>query len=183
MPPDAMDERTPLDGATSREDAGPETALIGFVEGVLDVPFDELDATTTITGPEPTPAEQLRSLVTDADAAVGVLPALPASLLDSAGGIDGVRASVVLTGAARERLDGPALSLVQSRLSDTSVTLYSHDGDSPAGLVLLDETAVCVAFDATGEPTALVVSRAPELRAWVGETCSRYRGEADVLIG
>lgn len=180
MPPD--NEGTPQDGTETRQDAEPETALIGFIEDVLDVPFDELDATATITGPEPTPAEQLRSLVADADAAVGVLPALPASLLDSADGIDGLRASVVLTGAARERLDGPAISLVQSRLSDTSVTVYGHDGDSPVGLFLLDETVVCVAFDAAGDPTALVVSRAPELRAWVGETCSRYRDEADVLI-
>ncbi|MCL9812439.1 hypothetical protein [Natranaeroarchaeum aerophilus] len=183
MPPDTTDGRTPQDGATSREDTGPKAALIGFVEDVLDVPFDELDATTTITGPEPTPTEQLRSLVADADAAVGVLPALPTSLLDSAGEIDGLRASVVLTGAARKRLDGPALAVVESRLADTSVTLYGHDGDSPTGLLLLDETAVCVVFDAAGDPAALVVSRAPELRAWVGETCSRYRGEADVLIG
>ncbi|QSG04185.1 transcriptional regulator FilR1 domain-containing protein [Natranaeroarchaeum sulfidigenes] len=161
----------------------PKTALVGFLEHTLDTSLDKLEATTTITGPEPTPAEQLRSLVVDADAAVGVLPTLPTSLLDSAGGIDGLRASVVLTGAARERLDGPALAVVESRLTDTSVTLYSHDGDSPAGLVLLDETAVCVEFDTAGEPTALVVSRAPELRAWVAETCSRYQDEADVLVG
>ena len=182
MPSDTTDEETTEDGPETPQDTGPETALIGFIESVLSVPFDELDTTTTITGPEPTPAQQLRSLVADADAAVGVLPALPASLLESVGGVDGLRASVVLTGAARQRLDGPALSLVESRLADASVTVYGHDGDSPIGLFLLDETVVCAAFDAAGDPTALVVSRAPELRAWVGETCSRYRDEADVLI-
>lgn len=180
MPPD---EQSPANGVEGPDDTDPKAALVGFLERTLDTEFDELDATTVITGPEPTPAAQLRSLVVDAGAVVGVLPAVPSSLLESVGGVGGLRASVVLTGAARKRLDGPALSVVESRLAETAVTVYGHDGNSPAGLCLLDETAVCVAFDAAGEPTALVVSRAPELQAWVGETCRRYRDEADVLIG
>jgi|GEM_PF-353992 hypothetical protein len=190
MPPTDPADTAASDASDPATDESPETdaeepaaALATFVERVLDMSVDDLDATATVTGQDPTPGRQLLSLVADADSATGVLPTLPMSLLDGADGLDGLRAALVVTGAARERLDGPALSLVESRLAGADVTLYGHDGDAPVGLLLLDDIAVLCAFDATGEPGALLVSRAPELRAWIAESCSRYRDEADVLVG
>lgn len=162
----------------------PVTALTNFVEHVLGTEIDTLAETAVSTdSTDPAPIQRLSTLLSDAETAVGVLPALPRPLLDAADAdaIGGLRGEFVLTGSARKRLRGPLVPAARMRLADEDLTLYAHDGDCPVLLLLVDDVAV-VAVERGGRLPAVLVSRAPELRRWIAETCDRYRADAELLV-
>lgn len=128
------------------------------------------------------PADRLPSLLADAGSVVGVVPRIESSLADrltdeAAADRD---ARIVLTGHARERLTGPTRSVVRSALADRGVDLYAHDGDSPVGVLLVDDVAVVGLFDGP-DLAAVLTTDVPAVREWAAATVRRYLDAAEPL--
>lgn len=139
----------------------------------------------------PSPGARIGTLLDTAGSVVGVVPRVEPSLAQrmrrgaTSGSVDGdgaqssLNVRIVVTGAARETVTGPTGAVVRRALTD-DITLYVHDGDSPVGLLLVDDRAVVGAFDDAGL-AAVLVSDEPAVRSWVAETCERYLSTAEPL--
>jgi hypothetical protein len=127
------------------------------------------------------PVERLPSLLTDARSVVGVVPRIESALADRLTAADApADARIVLTGRAGERLTGPARPAIRSALAGHGVDLYTHQGDSPVGVLLVDDHAVVGLFDG---PTlaAVLTTDHPSVREWAAATFQRYREAADAV--
>ena len=140
--------------------------------------------TTTVVGRDGTagPAERLPSLLSDAGSIVGVVPRLDASLAErlTATTATDIEAHIVLTGRAGTRLTGPARPAIQSSMAERGVDLRVHDGDSPVGVLLVDDRAVVGLFDGRGL-AAVLATGDPAVRGWAAETYRRYADAAEPL--
>lgn len=162
----------------------PTTALVRLVESAAGVTLDlEADAATVVgRGGDAGPADRLPALLAGAESIVAVVPrierALAGRLADAASG--GLTARIVLVGRARTRLTGPVRPAVRSRMSDRGVDLYTYDGDSPVGVLLVDDGAIVGSFDEHGL-AAVLFTRDPAVREWAARTCRRYLEAAEPL--
>jgi len=167
------------------DDAGKAaTALARIVENATDASLGSLGGETTLFGREtpPVPTDRVPDVLAGADALVGVVPQLDQSLLDALRSREtDLTARIVVTGRARELLTGPTRLAARSIIEDRDVTLYAHDGDSPVGVLLVDERALVGLFDEDGLAAALV-SDAPPVREWAVETCERYRDASEKVF-
>ena len=140
--------------------------------------------TTTVVGRDGTvgPAERLPSLLADAGSIVGVVPRLDASLVErlTAATAAEMEARIVLTGRAGTRLTGPARPAIRSSMADRGADLCVHDGDSPIGILLVDDRAVVGLFDGRGL-AAVLATDDPAVRGWAAETYRRYADAAEPL--
>ncbi|MBP1921428.1 hypothetical protein J2751_000417 [Halorubrum alkaliphilum] len=182
------------DGGGTDENGSPTATLVRIVESAADVAIDPESATTTVVGRDgdrdreagrdgdPGPEARLPPLLADAESIVGVVPRIDRELSDrliDAGSAE-LNARIVLTGRARRRLTGPVRSVVRSRLADRGVDFYTHDGDSPVGVLLVDDRAVVGLFDDRGL-AAVLLADDPAIREWVAKTCRRYLDAAEPL--
>lgn len=167
------------------EDPGPAAAtLVGLVEEATESELGDWNGETTLFGREtpPIPAEHVPDLLADAGSIVAVVPRLDQSLLDALRTRDtDVTAVVVVTGQARKRLTGATRLAARSLLEERDVTLYAHDGDSPVGVLLVDDRVLVGLFDEEGLAAALVTD-ASEVREWAVETCKRYQDASELLF-
>lgn len=152
-------------------------------------------------GDDPGPAARLPALVGSEESIIGVVPradtVLARRLLESGAegdgdsgdaegaddsgdveGADDRTVRLVLTGTAADRITGPTGGVIRSILAERGVDAYRHDGDSPIGVLLVDDRAVVGLFDDRGL-AALLWSDAPPVREWAAETCRRYLSAAD----
>lgn len=166
----------------STDGGSPTTVLVRIVESAADVVIDPEAETTTVVGRdgEAGPGASLPPLLAGAESVVGVVPRIERELSDRLTDAGELDARIVLTGRARERLTGPVRSVVRSRLADRGVDLYTHDGDSPVGVLLVDDRAVVGLFDDRGL-AAVLLADDPAIREWVAETCRRYLDVAEPL--
>ncbi|WP_435093084.1 hypothetical protein [Halorubrum sp. N11] len=144
-----------------------------------------IDADLVERGDEPGPVSRLAGLVAAGDTVVGVVPradpALARRFISGRGETDrGDEETVrlVFTGRAADRLAGPSGTAVRSLLADRGIEAYRHDGDSPIGVLLVDDRAVVGLFD-EGGLAALLWSDAPAVREWAATTCRRYLSAAE----
>jgi len=169
----------------SSEDVGQAaTALARIVENATDTNLGSLGGETTLLGREtpPMPTERVPDILADADALVGVVPRLDQSLLGALRDREtDLTARVVVTGQARERLTGSTRLAARSILEERDVGLYAHEGDSPVGVLLVDERALVGLFDDGGLAAAMVTD-APAVREWAVGTCERYRDASEPLF-
>ncbi|EMA64623.1 hypothetical protein C469_00165 [Halorubrum lipolyticum DSM 21995] len=144
------------------------------------------DAGLAERGGDPDPASRLPALVGAGDTVVGVVPradpGLARRLLEGVGGDDdsggGETVRLVFTGRAADRLTGPSGAVIRSVLAERGVEASRHDGDSPIGVLLVDDRAVVGLFDERGL-AALLWSDAPAVREWAAATCRRYLAAAE----
>ncbi|ELZ42774.1 hypothetical protein C471_02240 [Halorubrum saccharovorum DSM 1137] len=156
--------------------------LVAEAVGVEETDRGALAADLAERGDDPGPAARLSALVGPGDSLVGVVPrvdpALARRLLGNADGRSGGTIRLAFTGQAANRLTSASGTLVQPILAEYGVDAYRHDGDSPIGVLLVDDRAVVGLFD-EGGLAALLWSDAPEVREWAAETCRRYLSAAD----
>jgi len=143
-------------------------------------------------GDDPDPTARLRALVASGDTVVGVVPRADPQLVrrllgdadgGSIGGLDlgeadSATVRVVFTGRAASRLTGTSGPVVRSILAGRGIDAYRHDGDSPVGVLLVDDRAVVGLFDEEGL-AALLWSDAPAVCEWAAATCRRYLSAAE----
>jgi predicted transcriptional regulator len=169
----------------STDDVGQAAATLArIVENATDTSLGSLGGETTLFGREtpPVPTDHVPDILADADALVGVVPRLDQSLLGALRTREtDLTAQVVLTGQARERLTGSTRLAARSILEERDVALYAHDGDSPVGVLLVDDRALVGLFSG-GELAAALVTDAPAVRRWAVETCERYRDASEKLF-
>lgn len=167
------------------DDLGQATAmLVGLVEEATGRPIDAWDGSTTLFGRDtpPTPDDRVPDVLANAASIVGVVPRLDRSLLYALRDREAdITAVVVVTGRARKRLTGPTRLAARSVLEERDVTLYAHEGDSPVGVLLVDDRVLVGLFDEDGLAAALVTD-APGVREWAVATCRRYRAAAELLF-
>lgn len=167
------------------DDLGPAVeTLVDLVESATDSEFETWGRETTLFGREtpPTPSDRVPDLLADADSIVAVVPRLDRSLLNTLRNQETeLTAVVVVTGQARERLTGPTRLAARSVLEERDVRLYAHDGDSPVGVLLVDDRALVGLFDDQGLAAALITT-APAVRSWAVETCKRYQDASEQLF-
>ncbi|WP_144923412.1 transcriptional regulator FilR1 domain-containing protein [Halorubrum salsamenti] len=158
-----------------------------------------LDAVDLVErGDDPGPAARLPALVDSGDAVVGVVPRADTGLArrllgsgdggdaggddggddDRGDGGDGGTVRLVFTGRAANRFTGPSGAVLRSVLAEHGVEAYRHDGDSPIGVLLVDDRAVVGLFDESGL-AALLWADAPTVREWAAATCRRYLSAAE----
>ena len=167
-------------------DEAATAVLVRIVESAAEVDLrggdsDERSLTLVGRADETGPVERLPSLLTDAGSVVGVVPRIESSLADRLTAADApADARIVLTGRAGERLTGPARPAIRSALVGRGVDLYTHRGDSPVGVLLVDDRAVVGLFDG---PTlaAVLTTDHPSVREWAAATFRRYREAADAV--
>lgn len=148
-------------------------------------------ADLTERGDDPGPGVRLTKLVAGSDTVVGVVPRADPGLarrllstgdasLDAVGDAEGDGGTVrlVFTGRAADRLTGLTGTALRSVLADHGVEAYRHDGDSPIGVVLVDDRAVIGLFD-EGRLAALLTSDDAAVREWAAATCRRYLAAAE----
>ncbi|WP_418280760.1 hypothetical protein [Halorubrum sp. DTA98] len=202
------DERSDPASASNRGPVSdPESAtatLVALVEDAVGEPIEttppaepsDRDDTVAVVGrgDAPSPIDRLVDRVADADSIVGVVPRLDASLVerlrrrdtstDSAGN-EGVEARIVVTGAAREAVTGPAGPMVRAALeSGGGIELFACEGDSPVGLLLVDDRAIVGLFDDAGLAAVLIADApAVRVREWVAAACRRSLATAERLSG
>ena len=179
-------------GHATDENESPTAVMVRLVESAADVAIDPESATTTVVGRDrdreagrdgdPGPGARLPPLLADAESIVGVVPRIERELSDRLidAGAGELNARIVLTGRARDRLTGPVRSVVRSRLADRGVDLYTHDGDSPVGVLLVDDRAVVGLFDDRGLAAVLLTDDSA-IREWVAGTSRRYLDAAEPL--
>lgn len=168
---------------TERRD-GSAAVLVRIVESAADVALDRERGSTCVAGREGSAgaAERLPAVLADAASIVGVVPRIERTLscrLAEATSGD-LAARIVLTGRARTRLTGPVRLAIRSRTADRGVDLYTHDGDSPVGVLLVDDRAVIGLFDDRGLAAVLSTDE-PAVREWAADTCRRYLAAAEPL--
>lgn len=167
------------------ENAGPAVeTLVSIVESATDERFAAWGGETTTFGREtpPTPSARVPDLLADAGSLVGVVPRLDGTLLNTLRDHDtDLTAVVVVTGRAREQLTGATRLAARSALEQRDITVYAHDGDSPVGVVLVDERVLVGLFDENGLAAALITD-APAVRTWGVTTCKRYRKASEPLF-
>jgi len=143
-------------------------------------------------GDDPGPAARLPALVAAGDTVVGVVPRADPQLVRrllgdtgdesiadiDVGESDSGTVRVVFTGRAAGRLTGTSGPVVRSILAEHGIDAYRHDGDSPIGVLLVDDRAVVGLFDERGL-AALLWSDAPAVREWAAATCRRYLSAAE----
>jgi hypothetical protein len=180
-------------------DADPPGAILrGLVAEAVGVEGSDTEAIAADLverGDEPGTAARLFGIVGSGDAVVGVVPradpALARRLLGdsdrvddgSIGGVgdegtDGRTIRLVFTGRAADRLTGPSGTVIRPVLAERGIEAYRHDGDSPIGVLLVDDRAVVGLFDERGL-AALLWSDAPAVREWAAATCRRYLSAAE----
>ena len=171
-------------GATLRE-------LVAAAAGLEASDAGALDADLAERGDDPGPGARLPALVGAGDSLVGVVPRadprLARRLLGNGdgstegigdGSVGGTTVRLVFTGRAADRLAGASGRAVRSVIAERGIDAYRHDGDSPVGVLLVDDRAVVGLFDERGL-AALLWSDAPAGREWAAETCRRYLSAAD----
>ena len=165
-------------------DRSPTTVLVRIVESAADVALDPGSNTTAVVGRDGDagPGEHLPPLLADADSIVGVVPRIERVLSDRLTNLGGDDSDIriVLTGRAKERLTGPVRSVVRSKLADRGIDLYTHDGDSPVGVLLVDDRAAVGLFDDRGL-AAILLTDDPAVREWAAGTARRYLAAAEPL--
>ncbi|MES3161452.1 MAG: hypothetical protein PPP55_07760 [Halorubrum sp.] len=198
LPPTAAIVRLVESAAGVRLDVDTEADAVETTDGIADASDDTSasagdenrrsaessagEASTTLVGRGGGPAERLLSLLADADSVVGVVPRIESSLADQLTSTDtgGTTARIVLTGRAAARLTGPTRPAIRSAVADRGVDLYTHEGDSAIGILIVDDRAVAGLFDDRGL-AAVLLTRDPSVRRWAAESCRRYLDAADPL--
>ncbi|WP_128225883.1 transcriptional regulator FilR1 domain-containing protein [Halobacteriaceae archaeon SHR40] len=169
----------------SSDDVGEAAAVLArIVANATDTDLGSLGGETTLFGREtpPMPTDRVPDILAGADALVGVVPRLDQSLLGALRDREtDLTARIVVTGQAREQLTGPTRLAARSILEERDVDLYAHEGDSPVGVLLVDERALVGLFDDRGLAAAMVTD-APAVREWAVETCERYRDASEMLF-
>lgn len=180
----------PADGDT------PGSVLRTLVERDVDDDSELLDDSTEVVerGDDPEPAARLPALVAGGASIVGVVPRIEPSLtrrivggrgIEGAGG-DATEGSgrvdaefrLVFTGPASDRLTSPSGAAIRAVLANRGIETRVHEGDSPVGILLIDDRAAVGLFD-DGGLAALLWSDAPAVRTWAAATCRRYFAAAD----
>lgn len=153
-------------------------------------------------GDDPEPAARLPALVAGGASIVGVVPRIEPSLArrivggegiegpggaategsketatEETGGVD-AEFRLVFTGSAGDRLTGPSGAAIRTILANRGIETYVHEGDSPVGILLIDDRAAVGLFD-DGGLAALLWSDAPAVRTWAAATCRRYFAAAN----
>lgn len=133
-------------------------------------------------GDRPGPTDEVWSHLADAGSVVGVLPRIDPSLVDRLTAIDTAEldARIVLTGRATERVTGATGAVVGTAMAEHNVALSVHGGDSPVGVLLVDDRAVAGVFDGSTLAAVLTTDR-PAIRTWTAATCRRYIAAADPI--
>ena len=156
--------------------------LVGIVESAAGVDLDASDAAVTRMreGERSGPIDEVGSSLADAGSVVGVIPRIDPALVDRLTATDAPQldARIVLTGRAAERGTGPAGAAIASTMAERGVTLSVHGGDSPVGVLLVDDGAVVGVFDGPTLAAVLTTDR-PAVREWAAATCRRYIAAAD----
>ena len=172
------------DVASEVDDRPPTTTLVRIVESAAGTTLESATEPTIVVGRDGTagPADRLPSVLADAESIVGVVPRIETSLSNRLGDAAsaGLTARIVLTGRARRRLTGPIRSALRSRMADRGVDLYTHDGDPPVGVLLVDDRAVVGLFDDEGL-AAVLLTDDPAIREWAVGVCRRYLDAGDPL--
>jgi len=152
--------------------------LVAEAVGVDSVALLADDVDLVERGDDPGTAARLSGIVDTGDTVVGVVPRADPALArrltgDSDGdddgsivgvdddNVDGRTLRLVFTGRAADRLTGPSGTVIRSVLAERGIEAYRHDGDSPIGLLLVDDRAVVGLFDESGL-AALLWSDAPQ---------------------
>lgn len=166
---------------------GPGAALRALVLAAVsdDLVTPETAVTVVEREDNPGPIARLSGLVKQDGASddgetaiVGMIPHIDRSLARQIVGDLDADTRLVFTGAAGERLDGPAGGAIRSALAAHGVTAYRHDGDSPLGVLLVGERAVVGLFDERGLAAVLWSDAAP-VREWAAATCRRFFAAAE----
>lgn len=180
---------------TTDADAGVAT-LVAIVENATGRSVPRTDAGTALVDRETdaaAPGDLLASVVADATSVVGVVPRIEPSILERLLDGDGrtgrnvldsgegsLDARIVLVGEARDHVRGVTGAAIRPLLDDAPVEAFVASGDSPVGVLLVDDRAVVGRFDERGL-AALLVTDDDAVREWAATTARRYLEVAEPL--
>lgn len=171
-------------------DAG-VTTLVELVETATGRSVPRTAAGTTLVARETdatAPRDLLASVIADATSVVGVVPRIEPSILERLVDGDGrtgrvtfdsgeesrsFDARIVLVGEARDHVRGVTEAAIRPLIDDAPVEAFVASGDSPIGVLLVDDRAVVGRFDERGL-VALLVTDDDVIREWAAATARRY---------
>jgi len=177
---DEMPAGDTMGQSTSGSADDPGALLKRLVEAAINADLETLSGSVALTkrGDGPTPGARVLDLVGDGGSIVGVVPRIEPSLARGlAERVDG-EVRLVLTGTAGERVVGTSGAPIRSALANHGVGVSVHGGDSPVGVLLVDDRALIGVFDDDGL-AAVLSSDAPAVREWVTATYRRYAAVAE----
>ncbi|SNR52799.1 transcriptional regulator FilR1 domain-containing protein [Halorubrum vacuolatum] len=187
-----MSERDDPTARSERDDPTARDRLVALVEHATGSPLavGTNGVTLSARGDDIGPLSAVAATLQGTATVVGVIPRLVPSLLptipeegaalDSSPDLDAIEGRIVLVGAARDRLDGPAGAAIRPLLADRPVDLLVAPGDSPVGILLADDRVIVGWFDAEGL-AAVLVTDAEAVREWGVGSVRRYLDAADPI--
>ncbi len=187
-----MVERDDPSTQSEGDDPIPRDRLVALVERAtgsrLPVGTDRVMLSTR--GDDVGPPALVSEALPRTGSVVGVVPQLVPSLLprtpeagaalDSPPDVDAIDARIVLVGTARDRFRGPAGAALRPLLTEWPVDLHVAPGDSPVGILLVDDRVIVGWFDTEGLAAVLVTDEAA-VREWAVGSVQRYLAAADPL--